>query len=404
MLTFSEPAVVKTDAQYREYLSEIGQLMALDPELNSPEGKRLELLALLTETYEKEHFCIPLPNPVDAILFRLEQKGLQHKDLIPLIGTKGRVSEVLSGKRRLTVPMVRKLSSHLDIPVSILIGEPQPENMQVDTEPPISAVREIVKRGWLPDGKAIVTAKNASEFVEQLLRAVGVAEPGPAYFRRSIHAGIAGKVNLNTIRLWIAQVLIRSRSLDVKRGAFRREAFGENALQELARLSWFDKGPKLALEYLSKFGIAVVVEKHLPGTRVDGAAVLDLDGTPVIGLTLRFDRLDNFWFTLLHECVHVIKHLDAPGETFVDDTEGPFDIDEKEIEANRLTRDSLIPQEAWRRSDASRLKSVEAIKALAGELRIHPAIVAGRIRRETGNYKLLSSLVGHGLVKKVLSI
>ncbi len=112
----SKLSVIKTDAQYREYLSEIEQLIALDPEPSSPEGKHLELLALLVETYEKERYRIPLPNPIDAILFRLEQKGLQQKDLVPIIGSKGRVSEVLSGKRRLTIPMVRKLSAQLEIP------------------------------------------------------------------------------------------------------------------------------------------------------------------------------------------------------------------------------------------------------------------------------------------------
>ena len=228
-------------------------------------------------------------------------------------------------------------------------------------------------------------------------------EPEPAYLRGSIHASIAGQVNLYAINLWIARVLIRSREQDVKRGSFNRETFGTQTLGDLARLSWFANGPKLAVEYLSKLGIAVVWESHLPGTRLDGAAVLDLDGTPVIGLTLRHDRLDNFWFTLLHECVHIIKHLHSPGETFVDDIERSFETDEKEIEANRLARDSLIPQEAWRHSDASRLKTVEAINTLATSLKIHPAIVAGRIRRETGNYKLFASLVGHREVKEVLN-
>ena len=117
----TEIAVVKTDAQYRDYVSEIGALVALDPDPSTPEGKRLELLALVVESYEKERYRIPLPNPVDAILFRLEQKGLQQKDLIPLIGSKSRVSEILAGKRRLTIPMVRKLSAHLEIPVSALV-------------------------------------------------------------------------------------------------------------------------------------------------------------------------------------------------------------------------------------------------------------------------------------------
>lgn len=398
---FSELSVIKSDAQYRAYLGEIGRLMALDPEPTSSEGRRLELLALVVETYEKERYRIPLPNPVDAILFCLEQKGLQQKDLVPLIGSKSRVSEVLSGKRRLTLKMVRNLSAHLDISAAVLIEEPQPKHKLLEAEAPLAVVREIVKRGWVAGGR--VTAKNAKDFVAQLLGKVGMQEPEPAYLRGSIHASIAGQVNLYAINLWIARVLIRSREQDVKRGSFNRETFGTQTLGDLARLSWFANGPKLAVEYLSKLGIAVVWESHLPGTRLDGAAVLDLDGTPVIGLTLRHDRLDNFWFTLLHECVHIIKHLHTPGERFVDDIEQSFETDEKEIEANRLARDALIPQEAWRHSDASRLKTVEAINTLATSLKIHPAIVAGRIRRETGNYKLFASLVGHREVKKVLN-
>ena len=396
----SELAVIKTASQYQDYLSEIGQLAALDPDPASPEGKRLELLALLVETYEKERYRIPLPNPVDAILFRLEQRGLQQKDLIPLIGSKSRVSEVLSGKRRLTIPMVRRLSAHLEIPASVLIGEPQAEPQQLDSEPPLRLVREIVKRGWVDGGR--VTAKNAQEFVARLLKKVGVLDVGRAYLRGSVHAGIAGPINLYAIRLWIARVLIKSREQANVKGKFRRDEFGEEALRQLAKLSCFATGPSLAREYLLKYGIVMVVEDHLPGTGLDGAAVLDTDGTPVIGLTLRHNRLDNFWFTLLHECAHIIKHLQKPGETFVDDTEGSFDSDAKEIEANRLARDTLIPQDVWRRRDASRLKTIEAITTLSQELKIHPAIVAGRLRRESGNYKLFSSLVGYGEVRKAL--
>lgn len=398
---FSEIAVIKTESQYRNYLSEIGQLVALDPDPASPEGKRLELLGLLVETYEKERFRIPLPNPVDAILFRLEQQGLQQKDLVPLIGSKGRVSEVLSGKRRLTVPMVRNLSAHLDIPANVLVGEPQLEAKQLDFEPPLSLVKEIVKRGWVPRGR--VTAKNARDFVAQLFEMVGTQNVGSAYLRSAIHTGIAGPVNLYAIRLWIARVLIKSREQASAKARFQREAFGQDEVRQLVRLSAFEAGPALAREYLLKHGIVLVVEPHLPGTRLDGAAVLDADGTPVIGMTLRHDRLDNFWYTLLHECGHIIKHLDRPGETFVDEIERSYDADANEVEANRMARDTLIPQESWRHSDANRLKTAEAIIDLAGKLKIHTAIVAGRIRRETENYKLFSSLVGYGVPKKVLS-
>lgn len=398
---FAEIAVVKTDAQYRDYVSEIGALVALDPDPSTPEGKRLELLALLVESYEKERYRIPLPNPIDAILFRLEQKGLQQKDLIPIIGSKSRVSEILAGKRRLTIPMVRKLSAHLEIPVSALVEENQPESSQLEAEPPLSLVREIIKRGWIQGGR--VTARNAKDFVARLFEKVGTPNLGPAYLRSSIHTGIAGPINIYALRLWVARVLIKSRELPVARGKFHRTGLGDELLGELARLSWLDSGPRAACDFLAKHGIAVVIESHLPGTALDGAAILDTDGTPVIGLTLRYDRLDNFWFTLMHECAHVVRHLETPGETFVDDTEKSFDTDVKEIEANRLARDTLISQEVWRRCDANRLKTVEAINALADELKIHPAIVAGRIRRETGNYRIFSALVGHGELKKALA-
>jgi len=398
----SEITVIKDESQYRNYLSEIEQLVVLDPEVSSPEGKRLELLALLVESYEKERYKIPLPNPVDAILFRLEQQGLQQKDLVPLIGSKGRVSEVLSGKRRLTVPMVRNLSVHLGIPAAVLVGEPQPEGKQLDIDPPLPLVREIVKRGWVSGGR--VTPKNAKEFVARLFEMVGTREIGPAYLRSSIRAGITGHVNLYAIRLWIARVLIKSREHTQGKAKFQRDAFGDEEMRQLVRLSTFETGPALAHEYLLKHGIILVVEPHLSGTRLDGAAVLDADGTPVIGMTLRHNRLDNFWYTLLHECAHIVKHLTKPNEMFVDDIEGGHDTDVQEIEANRIARDLLIPQEDWRHSDANRLKTTEAIVALAEKLKIHTAIVAGRIRRETGNYKLFSSLVGYGEPKRVLNI
>jgi HTH-type transcriptional regulator/antitoxin HigA len=102
--------------------------------------------------------------------------------------------------------------------------------------------------------------------------------------------------------------------------------------------------------------------------------------------------------------VHVLHHLHRPGEAFVDDTEEPFDNDEKEVEANKVARDALIPPSAWRRSEASRIKSIEAANSLASELKISPAIVAGRIRRESGNYRALSSMVGYGHVGRALGV
>jgi HTH-type transcriptional regulator/antitoxin HigA len=128
---------------------------------------------------------------------------------------------------------------------------------------------------------------------------------------------------------------------------------------------------------------------------------LDFEGEPVIGLTLRFDRLDYFWFTLLHEVVHVWKHLGDPGEAFLDRLEDKEPVDAVEKEANRVARDLLIPRAVWKRSEIVRQPTAKAVLQLSEELRISPAIVAGRVRRETGNYGILGEMLGQRTVVKL---
>jgi HTH-type transcriptional regulator / antitoxin HigA len=86
------------------------------------EGDLLEVLMVLVHEYESRHHPIPAPTPIDALRFRMDQSGLQPKDLIPFIGSKSRVSEVLSGKRKLSLPMIKRLSSGLRIPLESLVG------------------------------------------------------------------------------------------------------------------------------------------------------------------------------------------------------------------------------------------------------------------------------------------
>ena len=119
-----EPKIIKTEDQYRAYLVEVDRLAADDPAPGTSDGDRLELLAKLVEDYEKECFQFRRPDPVDAILFRMQERGLRQKDLAPVLGGKNRVSEVLSGKRPLTLAMVRALTDSLQIPADLLIREP----------------------------------------------------------------------------------------------------------------------------------------------------------------------------------------------------------------------------------------------------------------------------------------
>jgi HTH-type transcriptional regulator / antitoxin HigA len=110
---------IKTDADYQAVLEEVERLWAADP--GTPDGDRVEVLTTLIEAYETEHHPISAPDPISAILFMLEQKGLTRHDLEPAIGSRGRVSEILNRKRPLTLPMVRALSALLDIPADVLV-------------------------------------------------------------------------------------------------------------------------------------------------------------------------------------------------------------------------------------------------------------------------------------------
>ena len=119
--------IIKTKQQYRRYLKELDRLVPLDPDPRTPEGARLELLAKLVEDYEKEHFKFRKPDPVEAILFRMEEQGLRQKDIADIVGGKNRASEVLSRKRPLTLAMIRALHEKLGIPSELLIREPAAE-------------------------------------------------------------------------------------------------------------------------------------------------------------------------------------------------------------------------------------------------------------------------------------
>jgi HTH-type transcriptional regulator / antitoxin HigA len=112
---------IKSERDYRRAMKEIDSLM--DARANTPEGDRLDLLVTLAEAWEEKNYPIEVPNPVEAIRFAMEQRGLTRRDLEPLIGSRARVAEVLNRKRALTLPMIRRLHSGLGIPAEVLIRD-----------------------------------------------------------------------------------------------------------------------------------------------------------------------------------------------------------------------------------------------------------------------------------------
>ena len=396
-----DPRIIKTNADYKRALEEAEILIALDPDPGTDEAERLGLLSLLIEKYELEKFPIELPDPLEAIKFRMDEQGLRQRDLIPFVGSKSKVSEVLAGKRSLTVSMIRALHEGLGIPAEVLLQEPQPEDErqeEVDWEK--FPLREMAKRGWLKATDRGLTG-DVKGIVVRFFEPLGGIECVPAFCRRTLVERSGKSMDKFALRVWIARVLIRAKSMELP--SYSDRTVDKEFMKQVAYLSLSEKGPLEAQKYLAEHGIALIVEPHLPRTHLDGAAMLSSDGRPIIGLTIRHDRIDNFWFNLIHELVHIWKHLKSSDAVFVDDLDSDPGKDPREREADRLAGEILIPRRIWKRSDAYRQRTPDAIQELALRIRIHPAIIAGRIRHDAKNYYILSQMVGNGKVRKLFS-
>lgn len=390
---------IKTEHDYEAAMSRIDALMDAAP--GTAECDELDVLAELVEAYENKHFPIELPDPIAALRFRMEQQGLSQQDLVPFIGSRSKVSEVLSGKRPLSLAMIRSLHKGLGIPAEVLLKEKGAEvpaplaNVECDKWP----LRQMAKCGWFAGiaGAEGMIRQCPEELVRAFLAPLGGQVPAYSYNRQHVRAG--STMDADALCAWRARVLVVAHN--ERTTPFRTGSITKDFMRQLVGLSCLNAGPKAAKELLAKNGIQMVIERHLPKTHLDGAAMLDTSGAPVIALTLRYDRLDNFWFTLCHELGHVALHLGRGDQKcFFDDLD--FAEGGVEKEADEFAGESLIPSKTWENAVARTSRRAADVVALAANLRISPSIIAGRIRRENRNYRMLSNLVGHGTVRPLL--
>ncbi len=406
---------IRSEADYDAALARITELMDA---LSGPEGQvedvddpsrvELDVLTDLVELYEERHHPIGFPDPIAAIKFRMDQANLTPRDLAPFIGSRARVSEVLSGKRAITMSMARALHQHLGIPADVLLREPGAS--LPDALPGLEyarfPLRAMVKAGWITEMPNLLD--HAEEIIANLVERAGGREAAMALYRKNDHRRINAKTDEYALKAWCWQVMAMARErrpvVSYQRGSVTPEF-----LAEVAQLSRWEDGPRRARNLLAECGIGFEYLPHLSRTHLDGAAFRLSDGRPVVGMTLRYDRIDNFWFTLLHELAHVSLHLDGCGDeaAFVDDhslrsvAAGAGDAgDSKERDADSLAGEALIPGEVWEASQVREQPSPNGVISLAQTLGIHPAIIAGRIRHERGNYRLLSQFVGTGEVRR----
>ncbi|MCU0288851.1 MAG: ImmA/IrrE family metallo-endopeptidase [Acidobacteria bacterium] len=392
--------VIKTCEEYEKALAMLEELLDANPELGTENADKLELLTLLISSYEKENFPMDLPDPIEAVKFRMEQQQLSPRDLIPYIGSRSKVSEVLARKRPLTIKMIRALNKGLEIPLQILLKETGAEgsdNLKFNWKK--FPLNEMAKRHWFPgfSGSQKEAREKAEELLKEFFKSADPSVLQPALFRKTLRIG--STMDIHALMAWCVRVL--NVALDNPINSYYKSGtITLKFLRELVKLSYMEKGPLLAVEFLKKNGIRVIVEPHLPKTHLDGAAMQLPGGIPVVALTLRHDRIDNFWFCLCHELSHIALHFEKNGyNCFLDDLDSQGN--DLEEEADTMARDVLIPPEAWENSPARLQHFPEQVLQLAEQLQIHPAIVAGRIRWQQKNYRLFSRLIGNGEVRKL---
>ncbi|GAB6112476.1 XRE family transcriptional regulator [Desulfomicrobium salsuginis] len=332
-------------------------------------------------------------------------KGLSQRELAEALNWKEQQIQRYESDRYATANLKRleEVASILALDISGIAEFRTDQSHDEEANPAIQwdlfPIKEMYLRRWFDDFGFDGSLSAAIEQKKELAIAyVQSAMPRrqAAFLRHKARFG----TEMDVYALWAWQcritLLIKNDVLPTK---FSRTSLSDDWFKALVRLSQYDDGPLRARDALKEIGIHLVIEPHLPKTYLDGAAFLLLDGRPVIGMTIRYDRLDNFWFVLLHELVHVRDHLrKGKLESIFDDLES--EPDELEQTTDQLAGDILIPDEIWETALPRYLCTKESVIDFAREIGLHPSIVAGRIRKDADNYVILSDLVGQRMVRK----
>lgn len=410
--------IIHTETDYEAAIDEIKRLIISDPATGSEEANRLDILFLLVEKYEEDNFHFDLPDPISAIKFVMEQKKLKQTDLIKYIGSRSKVSEILSGKRPLSLNMIRKLNEELGIPAEILLKKPGasiPENNDIIWEK--FPINEMKKKKWFDE--SVIKTDKPIEFAEELMRpklellydkCVCPHEIDSTSLNIAARSSVEKfrskkEIDVYALTAWQAQVVEKAVNHNL---ASSYNGIDENFLRVIAMQSINDVGPQLAKKLLNKYGIHLIILPHLNHTYLDGAVMLLKNGNPLIGLTLRHDRLDNFWFSLLHELAHLLLHFKDDNSPYFDDFDDRSEaIHEYEKQADSLAGDVLLSEEKWSKNKSfdfiNSRYSYRLLSQIARHLQVNEAILLGRIQHDTKNWQILRKSLGKGIPSNQLS-
>ncbi len=247
--------------------------------------------------------------------------------------------------------------------------------------------KELVERHWLKtaDDDAPLT----TTFFDLPL------SQQPTLFRKST------KASEKLLAIWQARARAQAELLFFTEKPSSLMGLKKEHLRELAQMSLDPEVIRELPSILADFGIILVYVYSLPGMSADAAVFHLSNGQPVVAMSLRFPRLDYFWFTLLHELAHLVLHSDQLKEPFFFDIEEE-DINRVEKAADRLAKASIVDRESWRNCAPKYDVSDKAVFTYAAEQNVHPSLIAGLLRNESGNYKRYSSIINKCDIRSII--
>jgi HTH-type transcriptional regulator/antitoxin HigA len=344
-------------------------------------------------------------DPGLALIVARIARNLTQKELARKLGLKEQQIQRYEADRYSSISLAnfRRIATLLGVDWKVELSDWFGGSRNIARDVSAPEVKKILKHakenGWFEeDDQELIVEEESFNYLQRYVSDHIIKYGSPSLLRTGLNVQDFSEDFL--LVAWKARVTRRAEKIIATQGVTYR-SLDITWLLQLAKTSQYIDGPARAREFLLRKGIVLVAEPQIPGMKVDGAAFL-LDGVPVIGLTLRRDTVDGFWFTLMHEVGHVILHYRAGLSTGFFDDADVVNVDEIEREANEFASNILIPEEKWKRSPARITKSSEVVEKFARELEINPAIVFGRIQKERGNYTIFSNLVGRGAVRKHL--
>ncbi|MCO5218857.1 MAG: helix-turn-helix domain-containing protein [Thermomicrobiales bacterium] len=326
--------------------------------------------------------------PGEFIKDTLEDRGWTQEDLAEILGRHASaVAELISGKRELNVEWARGLAEAFDTSPQVWLNLESAYRLaqggsgtnggirkraRVYEKAP---VREMQRRGW------IAGSKDPDVLERELSTFYGVDSLDVEPTHLAFAARKSSQYVMETTpseRAWIQQVVRKAGEVTVS--AYSSEALAR-AIPQLAAAAETEEGVEQVGRILAAAGIPFVVVKHLSGTRIDGGCVM-VDDKPIIGLSLRYGRIDNFWFTLLHELGHARQGVSSLDRDLMQQPDNGDSQMGSEVYANDFAANTLLPDSSLSADLGDSIDAIDdtVIMHLSAKHRLHPGIIVGRLQ------------------------